>query len=754
MSLTGEMAKDAGRDARVLVETLAIILLTWLLLGWWFGEPLMRGDGPRMFAPYIRSALEAGPDWSNHQYRFGAFGGSVMHPAVGTSPLVLACSAIGVSTTSAENIGAVFDQLAFGFFGCVMIEALLTIWSSSRRRLSLLQRTVTVWCCAFAPAVGWRFAAGHENLLQGLLPFLVSVSLWWGARARTLSWTSLVVGWLAVFHALPSLGQQMMVFSFVFGAPVTIVTLIGGDRRSRFVREQVSVALVLLAGALCAAPQLLQMLQYQLGDDASRGVSRSMFYAYGHPHLHDWLTSLPWTTAATAHWPGDIPAHETNYPLGPLILFVLALWPRRVARDLGLALFVGVVLAITFSLDLAPVSEALRRIPLVDAFRVPARAMLPILLLVPVVALAALWSRWTESIAGKRRWVMFGFAGACVLVAHQMPSVVREVVAWLACATLGVVLRGTELQRHRTAIAAAVVLLGALAVAAFAERYDTAPAAKRIEDAPRLLRERVLAAAPELTMPLTRVQVSDTVPPFRKSTAFAAGLPTLDGVGFPPRRFLRLLSALWNEPVSAAESDFELRHRDRFDILAQLYNVKYDLERDGALTPLAPTNGPAWFARDVAVIDDPREMIRVLRIRGVDVRATLGRVAWVLRDEAPITLRPDSNCVNARVTDVRTDRLGQSAEIDVEVPGTCVLVVATTYATMLRASDTVHELDVFPVDVALTGIVVPSGTTRVTLGPAAQRQWWLTAFGYFVLAGALAMFAIARTAKPRTAAQG
>lgn len=752
MKLRSDTWKEAGRHLRVLGEGLLFIVLVWLLLGWWFDEPLLRDDGPRLFAPYLRSALEAGPDWTNNLYRFGVFGGSAMHPAFGTSPLVLACSALGISPTMASNLGVLFEQTCLGFFSIVIIEALIAGWSGDCRQLSRFERSVTMACCAFAPVVGWRIAAGHENLIQGLLPFVAALSLWWSARARTLSLTSLLVGWLAVCHGLPSLGQQSMVYSIVFGAPVVAVTLFGEDKRRLRAREHMCAAIALVGAALFVLPLVWVMLRYQLGDDASRGVSRSMFHSYGQPYVRDWLASLPWTTAASAHWPGKIPAHETNYPLGPLVLFALMLWPRGTRRELGLALLASLVLAVAFSLDLDPVAPLLRRIPLVDAFRVPARAVLPVIVMIPIVALAVLWSRWRDPFIGRRGWGLAVGGAVAILVAPSLPSIAREIAAWLACASLCVALRNEVSPLHSAWLASAIAVVGALGISSFAERYSTVPPAKRIEDEPSMLREKVLRAAPELAMPLTRVQVPDRDPPFGKSTAFAAGLPTLDGVGFPPRRFLRLLSALWNEPVSAAESDFELTHRDRFDILAQLYNVQYLVE-SGQVTKLPATNGAAWFTRDLFVIDDPRAMIRVLRTRGVDVRETLARVAWVLRDEQLGMVRGDPDCSSARVKSVNTDRLGQTAYIDVDVNRTCVLVIATNYSSLLRSTDGVRPLVTFPVDIALTGVVVPAGTTRVEVRPQIHHEWWWAVLGGFLLLLALVMLALSRT-ETLDAAQG
>ena len=719
-----------------------MVVSTWLALGWWFGEPLLAGDGPRLFAPYVQSALEAGPDWTDHLYRFGVVGGSAMHPVAGTSPIVQVGSVLGLSPTTIANAGAITVQVLLAYFGMVLIESLVRCWSDAPSRLSPWERVVATWCCAFVPVIGWRFGAGHENLLQGLLPWVAVISLWWGARARAISPVSLLLGWFAVFYALSSAGQQTLVYSVVFGAPILLATVLGGPRGSRGAhRMHLAVGLALAAGVLCAAPRLAEMLHYHLGDDASRGVARSMFHAYGRPHVHDWLTSVPWTASAAHAWPGVLPAHETNYPFGPLVVLAIARWPRARAGELGLAVVLSALLAIVFSLDLEPVSLLLRQLPMIDAFRVPARAILPVLVVVPAVALAALWARGSEPLSRRHTWLVIGGGFAILVVARVVPSVARELLAWPACGLLVWWSRGRAERPRGPRAAGALALVAALGVMAFHERARGAHPPERIEDGPRALRAQILARSPALAMPLARVLVPARPPPFEKSTAFAAGLSSLDGVWFPPRRFLLLLGALWGQALSAAEADFDVTSHDRFDLLAQLYNVHFLFAPDGRVIPFPRTNGPAWFVHEAVLTDDRKEMARALLAPGVDPRAVLARTAWVLRAEAPGALPSDAACARARVLRVATDELGQTARLEVAAEATCILVVATNYAGMLRARVGAVALPVFPVDVALTGILVPPGTHDVVLGPVPHAPWWTWAsvlVAWAMLASAIA----------------
>ncbi len=733
-------ASPSAVDLRVLGEAVVVIAATWLLLGWTFQRAITQADGSVAVVPATQSALRAGVDWTRHLYRFGVVGGSEMHGAGGNSPVVELCAALGLSTTTTVNIVTIFLQLGFAFFGVKAVEALVGRARGGAFRLSVAQRIAAIWLCGFAPVLGWRLAYGHENLLLGLLPSYTAVALLWAARAGTLSATALGFAAFAVFTGLSSYGAQTIVYGAVFGAPVALVAALDAPRGQRWGRPQWIATAALAAGVLIALPRLAGMIHHAVSDDAPRGLGDQVTYSFGTSSAADWLTSIPWTSRFAVADAATM--HEHNFPLGPIVLFVALAWPRGLSRRTLWALAAGAALAIALADDLAPVSTALlRMIPPLQAFRIPARAILPVEVFVPCLALVACFARG----AAPRRELhgIAILAGALVILgARVAPAVAREAVAWLGCAALAGLARFRPAVFERRHLAAALPVIAALGVAAFDERFPRELPFDPVEQGPRLLHDAVIAQAPELATPLDRVEVLDPPQPYKMSTAWAAGLSSLDGVWFPPRRFLALLGAVTGTSVNPTTCVFQFGRGRAFKVFQQLYNVRYEVSvARRSIAPLPPTPGAAWFPARVAAIDHPDEMVAALR--GADLRAALTATAWMMRSDAGRASTPDPPCT-ATVTGVATDELGQAAAIGVTAPRACSLVVATSYVSTFRATALVggalRDAAVFPIDVALTGIAVPAGASLVTLAPAAYIPAWSRAaslLGIALLAGAI-----------------
>lgn len=702
---------------RLAGASLAIVAITWLFLGWPLTRPIGQADASVIWIPFLKSALQAG-SWTDHLYRFGVLGGSAMHDAGGTPPLISLCALLHLPPTIAANVMTITVQSLFGFFGAVLAEALVQLWTSGARTLAWPERVAAVWLCAFAPVLAWRVAYGHENLLLGLLPYAALIALWWAARAGTLSVIALLAGVLAVSEGISGMGPQTLAYSAVFGAPFVVASVPG----TKWGRGQAAVGIAVAAGVLLVLPRVVSMFHYQLGDDAGRGVGHALAFSYGASNVRDWLGGVPWTLA-TAHT-GALPYYETNFPIGPLVVLLVLAWPARAPKALPIAVAAAALLAVLFALDVRPISSLLVAMPTLDAFRVPARAILPVLLVLPPLALAALWTR--ESTATARvAWAALLAGALCIVLARVIPAVAREPLAWIGCIVLG------ACARWRPGRAAwAISIVAGLGVAAFDERVPHDAPSGRIEDTSEL-HDAVLAQAPALTSPLTRIQIVDAPQPFLMSTALAAGLSSLDGAWFPPRRFLQLLEQLSGAPPDPTLEAFQLTGTREWPVLQQLYDVRYALSlRRHALDELPPTPGAAWFPAHVHV--GPPQL-------------TPGNVAtdaWVEQPGVPET------CTGATVT--RVDAHDQTAVLAVTAAKPCLLVVATNYIHALRAG----ALPVIPVDIALTGVIVPAGASRVVLAPALYRPWWTVA-GFVLGVVALgALIILARTRSSKTSSVG
>jgi hypothetical protein len=652
------------RDLRIIAEALVLIAVTWVLLGWYFDHPITQLDGAAFVTPYTRSQLAAGGDWTEHLYRFGVLGGAPMHPYAGTLPLVQLAAWLGLSTTATVNAGTLFLQLCFAVFAVVAVEAVAG-------QLRTADRIATMLLAAFAPVLAWRLTLGHENIVQGTLPFVVASTLLVAARGGRLTLTALVLGWFAVWNGVSGLGGQLVSYSAVFGLPV-LATIAWTTRP--WTRAHLAVVLACAAGVLVALPRLVPMLQFAASDDASRRLGDSVMFEYGPARWIDWLGSIPWTRASAG---GALP-HEANYPIGPLVVLIVALWPRGDRRWIALA--ASLVLAILFASDLLPHASI---IPPLASFRVPARAVLPIVVVLPIVA-AALYYRARPGVTSRHP---VGIAMVIIGTHALVPPLVHEVLAGIAACLL--------VWRPKLPGLAVVAALG---VCAFGQRVPRGTPADPIEDGPGGLYASVVAQVPGLAMPLDRIEIVDAPPPYRVGLGFAAGLSTLDGDFNPPRRFVRLVSLLSGRELPSTTVIFSLARNPAFPVLQQLYNVTHGLvptARGHELQAFPPTLGPAWVPRAVAVGDRPD--IRALDVAVVDDPALAGPCS-------------------GRVTSVIA--AGQRATITAVSENPCVVVVATNYVGMLRArTPSGVDLRVVPVDVALTGVVVPRGATTFTLAP-------------------------------------
>ena len=736
-------------DVRQLVEVILVVLATWLVLGWAFDRTITQVDGTWLVVPYLQSSLQAGTDWTDHLYRFGVVGGSKMHEFGGTMPIAQACALFGVTATTAANVITVFVQVSLAFLGGSLVQSLVALWAPDRPRLPFAMRLFTTWAIAFMPLVGWRLAYGHENLLLGLLPAVAAVSLVGAARAGRLGVTQLAVAAFAVVNGLTGLGAQAVFYAAVFGLPFALAIVLGAPRGARWSRAHTLVVVVLVASVAIALPRLSVMIAHAAGPDASRALTEPVTYSFGTGRWSDWLTSIPWGLDLAELW-GSESLHERNYPVGPMLLLLLGFMSRE-ARAPVLGLGLGLVLAIAFANDLWPISSALiGALPPLAAFRVPARAAMPVLVFLPMLAIAAVWARHAfvglELRYRRDAWPAWGAAALAltlVVLGRHLPSPARELVAWGAAVALLVLARRAphRMPAWQPALLATVCALG---VAAFTDRFPRDLAADPFEQGAHRLRTSLLEHTPEVRSALDRVVIASPPPPYVMSTAWAAGLPSIDGVWYPPRRFLDLLGALSGAPLPPTTCVFQLTDDPHFPVLQQLYNVHYVVTlapRKGLGRPPAPP-GPAWFPRQVEIAE-PGDIGEKLAGAGAELPELVRSTAWLLPgDHAP--LRVDPACATARVDDVRTDHRGQTAWLQVTTPASCPLVVSTNYVSTLHAraeiDGRVTELEVFPIDIALTGVVVPPGTTQITLEPRLAIAGWARVAQ---LAGALALLACA-----------
>jgi hypothetical protein len=715
----------ARHDALALAVALAVVPLTWwLLLGWSWPLGLFGYDDltlPGLLA--VREMVAQREGWSALVYRAELMGGVKGANVNGRFPLYDLGGLLGLDPVLVSVVSAFIVQGLLAYLGGRAATDLAGAWTGGARRPRVPERIALVWLCAFMPALGWRFGVGHPALVIGLLPFAAALALVTAAAARTVTAVLVAAAAASVVLGLLHVGQQLIVYAALFGTPVLLgVWLTLGAPKRRLVVP----GLVLAGATLMALPGLWGLLVQASSTDSPRLLGgAAVTYSLLTATARDWLTSLPWMRLPPVPGFRSVFEHEVNYPVGPMLL-LLALVPWRRARALGAGLGVALLGILVFSMDAAPLSRALLgAVPVLGVFRVPARAALIWLWLLPIVASAAVLYRdgAAEGSTSTRRGVLAAAVAACgaVLV---LPPALRELVA--LALVVAVVLRAPGLPA-----ALVLLLLGLASVAAFRERLPALPTPRAVFEAADQLGTAVRRAAPRLDSALARVRLDVELPGLHANTAFAAGLSSLDGYAVPTRRFSALVYALRGEPYNPTGNIVQLPANDpAFRLLAQLYNVGDHIRstpgggRALTVTPLGPTAGAAWFSAGVVRLGGLPELVRELRAAGDELHTHVREVLWLDASD-PLAARattatPDARCREALVREVTAPRRGPAIVARVTTPADCPLTFAANFTEDLRARASLadgHEvtLAVYPAYHALAGVVVPRGATSIRL---------------------------------------
>ena len=711
-------------DLATLAIALALIPLTWwLLLGWSWPHAVFGYDDvslPGLLA--IREMVETGEGWSALVYRPDLLGGVKVANVNGRFPLYELLARLGLPLAGVAVLSAFVVQALLGFLGCRTVADVTAAWRESGRGLTVLERVAVIWLCAFAPALGWRFGVGHPYMVVGLLPFAAALALLVAPSAGTPTLTLVAATTVAVTLGLLHVGQQLVLYAAVFGAPILLgawLTL-GADWR-RLSRA----GLVVVGALLIALPALWGIVAQGYSSDSPRFLGGpSITYGFVTASAADWVTSIPWMRPALPAGLRSTFAHEVNYPVGAIVL-LLALVPWRRARALGIGLALGLVMILVFSMDVAPFSRALlAAIPPLNAFRVPARSALLWLWVLPILAAVAILSR--EGMATRPRWIV-GLAVPFGALLFLAPPLVREIgVALLVVSVTALSWWG----RHPLPAALVLLVLGIASVGAFKERlspYLDAPALFAAADD---IGAAVRKVKPAFEESLTRVHLELEVPPFAASTAFAAGLSSLDGYAVPTRRFSALVAALRGDRYEPTTNFFRFTTTDpALGVLRHLYNITDRVAlvppRGLAVVPLGPTAGPAWFSAGVARADDPASLARALTAAADSLPTRLHEVVWLdgrdpLAARAPLPPALDDRCREARVVAVHARRRALEIVTEVATPAACPLTLALNFTEDLEAAAVLDDarrtvVPIFPVYGALTGILVPARATAIHL---------------------------------------
>ena len=719
-----------------------VVPATWVfLLGWNFSDALSGHDAFTAEYPFVRDFLRLGAHRDLMLYRPELLGGVPVAELGHLFPIYLWLSYLNLSPLTILNLTVLFFQFLFGFFGTRAVLSLSSRASPSHpKHREIFFPWITgvglVWCLAFAPLLAWRLSYGHYHVVSGLLFFVVSFAWLVALPGQQLSLTFLVLTVLALLNSFPTSGQQLILYSVVFGGPI----LVGLQQRGTSLTGLAIFAAVFVGAFGISLPQFALLFHHALGSDSVRSLSGPpVTYAYNTASWRDWLGLLPWTTGALPAT-AQIEAHENNIPVGP-ILGLLALWSWRREKALGLGLLVAMMLAIVFSGHLSPFSEWMMAVvaPL-KSFRCPNRALLLLALSAILLGLAVAVDL-RESSRSAVSTLVIGVPLA--LLVFLGASWVREGVGWVLVLLFVFAWRseslGHRLRRYFPGVLL-ILILGAGSLGAFRERLLPFVGCELVETDPPRMATQLKQIQPELNFPLTRAQFDFQSPLFENNSAYLLGISTIDGYWYPTTRFNELDSLLQGQLPNPLTSNVHFTiDNPAFPVLSQLYNIRFRLvpgETGSPLwEPLPPTAGPAWFSGEIAPLPTMEKLAEVLMAQRNHLALDVREQAWVIRtDPSLLELSSETTspiCRNASVGKTSWDEKTAALFLEVETHASCPLTLAMNYFTGLEAEARLADgkkqrIPVFASFGALTGLWVPADTTRIQVQARAFTAWWVT----------------------------
>ncbi|MEK7690169.1 MAG: hypothetical protein AAB425_04025, partial [Bdellovibrionota bacterium] len=661
----------------------------------------------------------------------------------------------GLTPIGISNLMMIFIQWITGWIAVRLACHLSPLVGGTLLDGSRISRAALFLLMAFSPLVGWKITHGHMFLLAGCWPWLVVLSLALGWLRGGLTLTEISLAVFAIYSAFTSTGQQSMVYSAVFGLPITLGLIGLAGRGAKSPVEVLKAATFAISAAIVgmvfALPRLLGMLLHAFGPDAARSASgESVIYAYTTAEWSEWWwKSFFWSLEVVPLQMPEIFWHEVNNPGGPIILMALGFaWYSgseiriRKERWLVLAsLLISFAMIVAFATNWTPVSTAIATLfsPL-RGFRVPQRAMVPFLLALIPISFA-----WLPRFEGRDRLPLLGIAGAAAFAAYISPAIAREWIGWLAVGSLalagmGLIPKWNFLTRRAEFVVAALFLMVGSSLASFSERKVPFTDTNKITEEGVRIRKQIMDATPELRSALTRAVSEFEVKVFAANTGWNLGFSGIDGYWFAPKRYLELYLALdgtaFNPTVNFIRA---VRGSRPFESLRQLYNVccAIGMRQNGAtvVERIGKTAGPAWFPRGkITAVQSIPELAQNFLALGPNLTDAVASQLFLVRTDPSIPPHlADSiheRCAGAKVEAVDAPIRGQKFGFKVSgVEEQCPLAVATNYVSTLiggavLANGERRELTPFPAYGSLTGLIVPAGTREIWLEARVPGRVW------------------------------
>ncbi|MCH7741930.1 MAG: hypothetical protein IIB71_04620 [Proteobacteria bacterium] len=730
-----ESLKLREKPGGILLLSLVLFvpLIWWGILGWQPSFLLSQHDNLQLLYPYLRDFIAAAGDWQRLMYWPGLQGGVKVHDVIGSMPIAQLLSFLSFNSLTISNLTLFFIQILFGYFSAISVLGVAKLAFRNVEPVPIFVIAMVGLIFAFLPLLGWRLTYGHGNIICGLFVFLCASALLLEEINGTRSLVTGLLSVLALTHSFQSNGYQMVYYSIVFGGPIVLSILFAIPNIT--IAQRISYLklpiLVFTSALLLSMPKFSGIAANFLGGDMARSIHSGVIYSFTTATLGDWVSSIPWSVNFMTDDRPAFTRHEVNYPMGPIVLALFLLRFGRPTFRLLTGIGISLTLAIIVSMNITPLSTLLiDSVPLLESFRVPARAIMPVVVFITIMGLAALVTAFVQAKGDVKNW-LYPVLIVLVAVTSHNYSHINDLLLCLVILLVGISVIKKTLRKDVVLICFAFFV--GSAISAFHERIIL-PSTNPISKAVTLpIKEAILTKVPELKDPLYRASVNFQLQSMGYNSAHYIGISTLNGYWFTLGRFGELYAALngraYNSSVSVIGNFPQLAS---FGTLNKLYNVSWAVDSvadEIKIRDLEPTLGPAWLSGELRVRNSIEEIAATLL---EEENGSIDYWRWraLINMDDPVNRGFDTNtikCQSAEVLSAKTDLESPltTFKIDLVSEGTCLLTVATNFVTNFKAYN--HEgipLQTLVTYGSLLAVVIPDKTHRVVIIAEAWVPLW------------------------------
>jgi len=352
------------KDYKYSVGVFLFLLLGILLLDW----SIWGQDGLSLWMPIIAEYLRGA-----YVNSIVIFGGQNLFSIYGELPFWKILNWLNVSPVLLLNFTFLF--LIFAFY----ILTLKIFKGLSGKDDNATQVMVFIYCL-LSPIILNRVYAGHFNLLFGILPILVCLSLIYHHQRLFDLFCSFV---LVCSFSIQS--YQILVYH-LFYIPLLFlwVKFSLGTVPSWYIKK---IVILTLTALLFSSPIILEIYKHSISSENLRSDFGSVVYSYIVSIPADFSSLIMSSVNSVTTRDNFFLFHELNYPLGLTFLSVFFL--KDLNRKLLLLLIATMLVLFGFSSGW-PGINLLSKIPLINLFRVPQRSLMIAAYLVPLFFLVSL----------------------------------------------------------------------------------------------------------------------------------------------------------------------------------------------------------------------------------------------------------------------------------------------------------------------------------------------------------------------------